>query len=125
MSNGLGWRRAKGYAVGQYSLGLMYNNGRGVPRDDAEAARWYRLAADQGLTEAQYNLGLLYVTGRGVSRNDVTAYMWFDLVALRSTGAIRDNGIHYRDLVAQRMTAIQIADTQRLALEWNAAHPRN
>ena len=28
-----------------------------VPQDDAEAVRWYRLAADQGQALAQYNLG--------------------------------------------------------------------
>jgi TPR repeat protein len=26
----------------------MYAKGRGVPKDDAEAIRWYRNAADQG-----------------------------------------------------------------------------
>jgi TPR repeat protein len=32
----------------QYNLGLKYQCGRGVPRDDAEAAKWYRKAAEQG-----------------------------------------------------------------------------
>ena len=27
---------------------LMYANGEGVPEDDAEAVRWYRLAAEDG-----------------------------------------------------------------------------
>ncbi|MEE4237780.1 MAG: SEL1-like repeat protein [Anderseniella sp.] len=26
----------------------MYREGLGVPQDDAEAVRWYRLAAEQG-----------------------------------------------------------------------------
>ena len=30
----------------QNSLGVMYANGRGVPRDDVEAVKWYRKAAD-------------------------------------------------------------------------------
>ncbi len=30
----------------------MYTNGDGVPEDNAEAGRWYRLAADQGLAAA-------------------------------------------------------------------------
>ncbi|HIE87808.1 MAG TPA: sel1 repeat family protein, partial [Gammaproteobacteria bacterium] len=37
----------QGDADAQYLLGLMYANGRGVPQDDKEAVRWYRLAADQ------------------------------------------------------------------------------
>ena len=31
----------------QFNLGVTYANGHGVPQDHAEAARWYRLAADQ------------------------------------------------------------------------------
>ena len=38
----------------------MYQNGRGVPQDDAEAAKWFRLAAEQGDAEAQHNLGVMY-----------------------------------------------------------------
>jgi len=37
---------------------------RGVPQDDAEAAKWYRKAADQGHANAQFNLGLYYDLGR-------------------------------------------------------------
>jgi TPR repeat protein len=47
-----------------------------VPRDDAEAVRWYRKAADQGDADAQRNLGLMYATGRGVARDDVEAWRW-------------------------------------------------
>ena len=37
----------QGDADAQFNLGIMYANGRGVPQDDAEVVRWYRLAADQ------------------------------------------------------------------------------
>ena len=46
-----------GDASAQNNLGTIYDNGQGVPEDDAEAVKWYRLAADQGLGEAQLNLG--------------------------------------------------------------------
>ena len=36
---------------------------RGVERSPIEAARWYRLAADQGEPWAQYKLGMLYLGG--------------------------------------------------------------
>jgi TPR repeat protein len=45
-------RAEQGDAEAQVSLGVKYSNGDGVPEDDAEAARRYRLAADQGLAEA-------------------------------------------------------------------------
>ena len=37
-----------GSADAQYNLGIMYFTGQGVPKDSAEAAKWFRLAADQG-----------------------------------------------------------------------------
>ena len=41
------------------SLGMMFENGQGVPQDFNEAIRWYRLAADQGLIKAQKKLNFL------------------------------------------------------------------
>jgi hypothetical protein len=37
----------KGDARAQFSLGEMYDTGWGVPRDDAQAAQWYRKAVEQ------------------------------------------------------------------------------
>ncbi len=44
------WRplAEQGVAKAQFKLGLMYDNGRGVPQDYAEAVKWYRKAAEQG-----------------------------------------------------------------------------
>ena len=33
----------KGNAGAQFNLGLMYDNGEGVPKNKAEAAKWRRL----------------------------------------------------------------------------------
>ena len=53
-------RAEEGVASAQFSLGFRYNTGQGVPQDYVEAARWYRLAADQGYASAQANLGGIY-----------------------------------------------------------------
>ena len=45
---GTGSLADQGLARAQLSLGLMYANGRGLPEDDAEAATWYRKAAEGG-----------------------------------------------------------------------------
>lgn len=42
-----------GDSESQYSLGWIYANARGVPRDDATAAYFFDLAAKQGHTQAQ------------------------------------------------------------------------
>ena len=103
----------------------MYATGLGVPQDEAEAVRWYRLAAEQGDAEAQFNLGAMYAIGRGVPQDDVTAHMWFNLAESHATGAHQNQAIQYRDIMADRLNADQLAEAQRLAREWNEAHPRD
>ena len=49
----------------------------GVPEDDAEAVRWFRLAAEQGDAYAQYNLGRMYANGEGVPEDFVEAVAWY------------------------------------------------
>ena len=36
----------QGDAEAQFNLGILYDNGQGVPQDDAEALKWYRKAGD-------------------------------------------------------------------------------
>ena len=44
-----------------------------VPEKDAEAAAWYRRAADQGHALAQFNLANMYASGQGVTLDDAEA----------------------------------------------------
>ena len=67
----------QGNAGAQYTLGVMYENGDGVPRDDVEAVKWYRKAAEQEFAEAQHNLGVAYRDGLGVPKNDAEAVKWY------------------------------------------------
>jgi TPR repeat protein len=45
--------------------------------DYRKAARWARLAADQGLVPAQSNLAFLYEHGWGVPLDYVLAFAWY------------------------------------------------
>jgi cell division septation protein DedD len=67
----------QGDARAQANLGVLYENGQGVPQDDIEAAKWYRKAANQGDASAQYKLGGLYWQGKGVPRNGEEALKWY------------------------------------------------
>ena len=71
----------QGVAQAQATLGIMYDNGQGVPRDDSAAVAWFRKAADQGHPHAEYDLALKYSQGRGVSRDDEAARSWFEKAA--------------------------------------------
>lgn len=61
----------------QLYLGSMYGNGKGVPLDHAEAAKWYRKAAEQGYAKAQWYLGRAYYNGAGLPRDYAEAEKWY------------------------------------------------
>ena len=68
-------------AGAQFNLGVMYDNGEGVPQDYVEAMKWYHKAAEQGHAGAQFNLGLMYANGNGVPQDYAKAAKWFRLGA--------------------------------------------
>ena len=80
-----------GNARAQYALGFLYRSGRGVPQDDAEAAKWYERAAEQGYANAQASLGVLYFSGRGVPQSDAEAAKWFRLAAAQGNATGQAN----------------------------------
>jgi hypothetical protein len=79
-----------GQARAQNVMGVLYQNGQGVPRDLAEALRWYKLAADQEESSALNNLGVLYSRGLGVQQDHAQAVKWF----MRSSEAGNDLGTY-------------------------------
>jgi hypothetical protein len=88
-----------GQAHAQAALGDIYRKGSLVPKDDVEAVKWYRLAAEQGDAHAQFNLGASYTGGRGVPQDDAEAVKWYrrsaeqgDSLAQFNLGAMYCNG---------------------------------
>jgi hypothetical protein len=67
----------KEHANAQFHLGLMYENGLGVPQDYSRAASWYGKAASQGHKDSQNNLAFLYLKGLGVKQNHDRAMHWY------------------------------------------------
>jgi clan AA aspartic protease (TIGR02281 family) len=55
---------------------LMYYSGEDVAQDLAEAAKWFRKAAEQGYSGAQHYLGMMYEDGEGVPKNLAEAAKW-------------------------------------------------
>ena len=104
---------AEGLADAQAVMGRLSQDGRGVPRDYTEAARWYKAAAGQGHIESQFSLGTMYRYGVGVARDLVEAYAWLALAA----GAGNADATAGRALVEKRMTQAQLDEGQRRATE--------
>ncbi len=55
--------------------------GYGVIQDKAEAVKWYRKAAEQGLVRGQYNLAQRYRYGGGVDIDLTQAKYWYEKAA--------------------------------------------
>ena len=60
--------------------------GKGVPQDKTEAARWFRKAAEQGHGEAQYRLAMLHLSGDGVPKDKAEAVRLFSKAAEQGHG---------------------------------------
>ena len=97
-----------GDARAQYHLGDLYEAGRGVAPDAAEAARWYEKAAGQGHGQALNALGALYAQGRGVAVDRTRAYVLFDQAARAGDGFAAVN----RETLADRMTRTELAEAR-------------
>ncbi|KAF9145340.1 hypothetical protein BGX30_009350 [Mortierella sp. GBA39] len=59
----------QGNAAARYNIGVLYEQGQGVPLDYSQAMVWFRKAADQGLSQAQCHIGVLYELGQGVPQD--------------------------------------------------------
>ena len=93
----------------------MLAYGQGTPPDSAEAAKWYRKAADQGYRQAQDRLGYLYAMGEGVPEDLVLAYMWTRLAELASPSKAESKT---RKSISAQMTPEQVARAEKLVRAW-------
>jgi len=73
----------QGDRTAQRQLGLMYDEGQGIPKQHHQAVRWYSVAASQGDPEAPFYLGRIYHDGRGGPKNYVRARQWYRVAADR------------------------------------------
>ena len=91
----------------------MYYERKSLPQDYKTAVKWYRLAAEQGDSDAQLNLGVMYALGQGVLKDYVYAHMWGNIAS--SNG--NENGGKVRDIAVKNMTPADISAAQKLARE--------
>ena len=69
------------YAEAQNNLGVCYEQGDGVAKDQVEGVKWFRKAAEQNDAATRLHLGISYVKGEGVAEDLVEAYKWVLLAA--------------------------------------------
>lgn len=77
-------------------LGLMYEQGLGVPQNAEKSVALYREAADKGYSYAQYNLAVSYDTGVGIPINYREAVRWYKRAAKQGASVAQYNlGVMY------------------------------
>jgi len=70
---------------------VLERGGGGVPQSNAQAAKWWRRAAESGYPPAQLELGLLHLHGRGVAQSTAKAAMWLQRA---SSGGLKEAHYH-------------------------------
>ena len=98
-----------GNASCQSWLGVLYAEGKGVTRNAATAAKWFRRAAEQGHGAAAYNLARAYEDGDGVAKDLTEARKWSQVAA--------EQGVPYAQL--QLGLLLMLADrNMKEAVKW-------
>ena len=86
----------EGHVDSQFNVGLMYEQGIGVDKNEEKAVYWYGKSAAQGNSAAQYNLGVLYENGRGCKIDFEKANMWYRKASVQGDAlAIGNLGMLY------------------------------
>ena len=67
-------RAQNGDPAAQTLVAEILSRGLGMARNEAEAAKWYARASEQGIAEAQFQYALMLLDGRFVTRDPKAAY---------------------------------------------------
>ena len=112
--------------MAQHTLGYMCNNGQGVPQDYRQAAKLFRLAADQGHADAQGRLGAMYYQGRGIYQDYHQAAKWYRSAANQGHALAQYNlgllyfygeGVLRNDVKAQKWFNLSAAQGDKEAIK--------
>jgi len=106
----------RGHAEAQYILSTMVDAGKGLPRDDAQAAYWERKAAELGHAYAQANLSFRHYAANEFAE----AFAWCQRAADSSLAWAQYNlGLMYRKGEGVAQSDAEAAHWYRLAANQN------
>jgi hypothetical protein len=107
----------KGDVNAQYNMGVMYDLGHGVPMDKAQAAAWYRKAANKGYGTAMLNLANIIAEHARGSGELIPAYMWLVLASNRDPSSRKD-AQHNMGILSPHMSRADIRQAEDFARGW-------
>ena len=124
-----------GHTAAQYYMGLAYQSGEGVPRNDRFAHDWFQRAATAGNRHAMFEIAVIHSRGQGVKRDLQKARrMWKELIRVQEKdGASGDPELlklsRQNLAVVEENIAIQAAIAAQQAAQreadWQAARDRD
>jgi TPR repeat protein len=108
----------------QVLVGSIYDYGQGVPQDDAEAVKWYEMAANKGNAKAQYQAGAVYARSPQI-KDPVQGYKWLTIAAKtigagNVGGVTADQATTLRTLIAMSMSKAEIDQAEAAAAAFKA-----
>lgn len=88
----------QGDVQAQYNLGMLCEQGKGVPKSYTEAAKWLKKASDKGFVQAQLRLAYYYEVGAFTDMSYVEAAKYYTLAAQQGNAqAMNSLGRYYMD----------------------------
>ena len=100
-----------GKAKAQRSIGVLYEDGKGVSKDSEAAMAWYLLAASQDDSDASFMMGTMYHFGSGIPINYVLGHMWYNISRANGAKWVQE----YIDTISEKMSLEAIEKAQQMA----------
>ncbi len=109
-----------------FKIAQMYDEGRGVDRNETQAIRRYKEAAEAGNTLSMTMLGTMYAEGRIFAQNETQAFRLFKTAAeagdssgMANLGRMYDKGrgVAQNDAEAARWLLLSIQNGERSPIE--------
>ena len=109
-----------------FYLGRCCQLGIGTEKDESQAFKYYKLAADQNYADAQNNLGYCYQHGIGTEKDESQAFKYYKLVADQNYANAQNNlGYCYAHGIGTEKDESQAFEYYQLAADQNYADAQN
>jgi len=112
------WARlaVKGNTLAQYNLGILYNSGKGVPREYDLAMKWFATAAKSGFGPAFVNLAIMHEHGLGTRKSPETAFAYLTVASTAlPPGRCRETAVRQRQAISAALPAKALLEATRYA----------
>jgi TPR repeat protein len=107
----------RGFVEAQFSLGVLYLNGEGVPADPARARSLFERAAEGGHARARLNFALMLANGQGGPRDLVAAYVLAYRTMGQMAGDERREARAAAELIGRYMRPDEVERARRALME--------